>query len=283
VNIVKKSAHPNVVMIIAIMATKVAAAQAQPARDDPAGHTVQLARWYAFYADLSITAPQTPVIPSSEPVPTLRAKYDRLISAPGLAAFAGQSFTRMMANLSPGDYAPIRNVGFVMSNCAISGPALLTSWSPVRRTVCVAPILISGVFLESASADMERLSVQLAPLQITLGSLNTAYDQRLNSRGITRADWSAMLAGNEPEWARFQQSVDYLSAYLLYCTVLGHPVLKCSPEAAMLVSRVDGTSDNSAIRAVLASATDRYDPASWGFAKAGDADEVGRAFVRVSP
>lgn len=265
------------------VAVTASAASAQVALqpDSPAWRTVQLAHWQAFYEGR--VAP-----PSDDPLanvltgthndgppaqPPLRAKYDHTSAAPGMDALASAEFRRLKAAMVPARAAALGGWSLTVSRCTATGPAILVAVDARAKRLCIAPILVVSLFLQSGGTDIARLTTYLRQHGVDPATFTGTYDRRLNQRGITRADWDSTLkAYSEPTWSSMRRSLDVVVARAVTCGALGGSASDCDREAAEIVRRIDPTGDVASLLAALRSASQGYDPASWGYEAAGDGE-----------
>ncbi len=223
-------------------------AAAQVNLETAVGRTVQMAHWQAFLESRLSPPVHNPMenIPDERapPQPSLRDKYDSAPILDGMDLFATAEFRKLRGRLPSQNASALSAWTVVVARCTTSGPALLTSVDRQRKRICIAPILLTSVYIESA-----------------------VLDRHFRIAG----DWNALLAGfSEPAWSRLQRSLDIVLAKALLCGALAGPTASCIDQAFALARQLDDKSDAMSLIAVLNSANSKYEVASWGYETAGD-------------
>ena len=261
---------------ISLLATPAAA---QTTLETPAGRTVQMVHWQAFYESLLSPVVQNPIddIPvDTVPMPpSLRSKYDHTPSAGGMDLFATAEFKKLRARLPRQQATSLSGWTVIVARCTASGPALLTAVNRQKKQICLAPILLTSLFIESTGNDMIKLTTYLRAKSVDPASFSGAYETRLNQRGVTRADWDALLAGfAEPSWSRMQRSLDSVLARAIVCGAFSVTKPACNSQALSLARQIDDKVEVTSLISALQSAVSKYDPSSWGYEKVGDGKTV---------
>lgn len=251
------------------------AAADRPASDSPAGHTVQLARWQVYYESKLLQSLPDLIdsIPNDEPraLPPLRTKYDNALIAGGMDLLVSTEFDKLRKMLPTKQAQSLSAWKVKVERCTSSGAALLTTINTKNKKVCVAPILVTSLFFESAGTDMVQFINFLRTNGEDPSSFTGEYDRRLNQRGITRADWAAVVDSySEPSWSRLKGSLDIVLARALVCGALGEATPACGGRAFNLVKQLDPKVAATSLISSLSNASSAYEESSWGYETAGD-------------
>jgi len=249
-----------------------------PPPDGAVGRAVQLAHWWAYYESMLEARTETRVDidpmahgAASQVLPALRGKYDGTPAANGMDLLVAAEFRRLRAALPPAQANALSSWSVDLRRCTAEGPAILTTVDAASRRLCVAPVLVTSIFLQSAGTDLARLTARLRKLGIAPATFTGEYVPSLNQRGVTSADWRSVLgAYSEPTWSRMRGSVDVVLARLILCGALAKSKPSCGRDALALARRTEGAADASSLAAVLTSANAGYAPSSWGYEVAGD-------------
>jgi hypothetical protein len=219
--------------------------------------------------------------------PSMAPKYNAAVVANGLDQYLVEAQKRVEHALPVADGQHLGSWHVVDRKCSTSGPVLLTSEFKTAHEICIAPLLVTSLFLSSVDvAGLMRFSDTLQRVyHIDPGTFTGSYDQALRGTpAVTQADWNAFLSSvGDGGASNFRTSADYLFAYVDYCEILTPTDPDCAKRAASIAAIIDG----NPLRATgLVTALDRgvqnYDPASWGFHTPADGQRVLAAMVTAT-
>jgi len=280
-----------------------------PAISPAIAQTVQLMHWWAFYA-AAVGAPSHTV----GPVPNAHlnncplgeslqqcllqvgggagqpSMYDKYISAiipPDMTGILNSEFLRLKSGLGAVGANNLSALSLSVRLCSSSDPVLLTTVTtqPPNQDLCLAPLLISSVFFESAGTTLQDLYDRLKEAGVDPGTFDGTYNIRVQSVWGKETDWNAVLsASGQPVWDAFIGSVDFIIARGILRAISaasGIPVDKASWDqtAHALILKLNSGFNISSLNAALESGQTNYAPASWGYDTAGDGSLISREFL----
>lgn len=162
---------------------------------------------------------------------------------------------------------------------AFGAPTLLTSVSKATHELCIDPLFVSWLFVDSVDGPNLVWFSNLLQQRYNIdpATFNGSYEQaRLGFPGLKRNDWNTLIVGmGDGGISNFRASAVYLLAYIDYCDILIPTDPNCAKLAATRARVIDGNLlEATALVTALDHDVRTYDSQSWGFAALSDGSAV---------
>jgi hypothetical protein len=223
------------------------------------------------------TAPPGPLPPPGPP-PSFEQKYDSSFLAPGMEEVLTSAYGTLGKSLTPDEAAKLQGWSFSAGKCSSSGPRILSarqSGGTQSGHLCIASLLLVSLFLENSTRPLIVFRDQLVGWGIDPRGFTGEYKPELNSKGLTRDEWYAVVGARSGSYTAYVLSVRFLVAFNMERVLLpSSPALEVYRAAIALLKKSGLEWDTDTLGKVLQSALQHASADDWGFESQGDGRQV---------